>query len=78
MAIFPTIYLVGLREGRGYNVRVQKQDWRLVTAERGGIVVIRNTAEKDSVKVDFSKKVRVQIRPSLEPPPGRGKPSLLD
>ena len=78
MAIFPTIYLVGLKEGRGYNVRVQKQDWRLVTAERGGIVVIRNTAEKDSVKVDFSKKVRVQIRPSLEQPPGRGKPSLLD
>lgn len=76
-AVFPTIYLIGLKEGRGYNLRVQKGDWKLVTAERGGILRIRNTAEKGSTKVDFSKKVRVQIRPTLEPPPGRGKPSLL-
>jgi len=77
MAVLPTIYLVGLEEGRSYNLRVQKDDWKLIEAERGGIYPIRNTADKNKAKVDFSKKVRVQIRPSLQQPPGRGKPSLL-
>jgi hypothetical protein len=56
------IYVVGLREGGSYDVKVNGSRFRPYLAGRGGIVVIRNEAGKGISEIDFDKKVKVEIR----------------
>jgi hypothetical protein len=56
------IYVVGLREGGGYDVKVNGSRFRPYLAGRGGIVVIRNEAGKGIPEIDFDEKVQVEIR----------------
>jgi hypothetical protein len=58
----PAIYLVGLREGQTYEVRVNGSRRRPYRAERGGIVVIQNEVSQGVPKIEFDEKVRVEIR----------------
>lgn len=57
------IFVVGLREGETYKVKVNGAKERTYTAGRGGIVVIRNALSKGASKIDFDKKIRVRVRP---------------
>jgi hypothetical protein len=56
------IYVVGLREGSSYDVKVNGSRFRPYLARRGGIVIIRNEAGKGIPEIDFDEKVRVEIR----------------
>jgi hypothetical protein len=58
------IYLVGLREGESYDVKVNGSRFRPYPAGRGGIIIIRNEAGDGMPEVDFDEKVRVEIRAS--------------
>ncbi len=73
---FPRIYWIGLEAGRRYNLRVNRNEWRLKTAGAGGILEIADDPDSRDGRIRFDKRVRLQIRKALEEPPGRGRPSL--
>ena len=56
------IYVVGLREGETYDVKVNRSRFRPYLAGPGGIVVIRNEAGKGIPEIDFDQKVKVEMR----------------
>jgi len=56
------IYVVGLKEGETYGVKVNKAPFQNMEAGRGGILVLDNRPDKSSLKVDFDEPVQVQIR----------------
>jgi hypothetical protein len=56
------IYVVGLREGETYNVKVNGSRFRTYTAGRGGIIPIRNEAGREIPEIDFDQKVKVEVR----------------
>ena len=72
------IFLVGLRAFETYALKVGGRDARLVGAGAGGVVVLRsdpNSPKRD--RIDFRKKVRLELRPTLKPTdPRRRRPSL--
>ena len=73
--VSPRIYLLGLREGRNYDIRLNKKSWLERQAERGGILVLHNDPENGESNIDFDKKIRLEIRPGA--PPSRGKRPTL-
>ena len=73
----PRIYLVGFQERGRYNLRINKGDWLLVEADAGGIIDIHSDPAQGFEDINFSKPVKLQLRPALDPPPGRTeRPSL--
>jgi hypothetical protein len=56
------IYVVGLREGETYDVKVNGSRFQPYVAGRGGIVIIRNQAGQGVPEIDFDATVKVQIR----------------
>lgn len=72
----PRIYLVGLEGGRRYNLRINRDEWRIFSADPGGIIEVFSDPMRDIPEINFSKPVRIQIRPTLEDPPGRKPPTL--
>jgi hypothetical protein len=58
------IYIVGLREGASYDVKVDRSHFRPYVAGKGGIVVIRNEAGQGKPDVDFEQKVKIEVRAS--------------
>jgi hypothetical protein len=56
------IYVVGLREGETYEIKVNGSRFRPYVAGRGGIVVLRNEASGRKSEIDFDGKVKVAIR----------------
>jgi hypothetical protein len=56
------IYLVGLTAGETYDLKVNGGRFRPYRAGRGGIIVLRSETSDDKAKVDFDKKLRVEIR----------------
>lgn len=72
------IYLIGLRAGETYGLKVGGRPARLVQAGAGGILVLRsdpNTPKRD--RIDLRRKVRFELRPTLKPTdPRRPRPTL--
>ena len=72
------IFVVGLRAHDTYALRIDGRAPRLVTAQAGGIVVLQNdpsSPRRD--RINLSKKVRIDLRPTLKPTdPRRPRPSL--
>jgi len=72
------IFLIGLRPGEQYALKVGGRHARLFEAGIGGIYVLR--ADRASTKrdrIDLRKKVRIEVRPTLKPTdPRRPRPSL--
>ena len=72
------IYLIGLRAGDTYGLKVGGRPARLVQAGAGGILVLRsdpNTPKRD--RIDLRRRVRFELRPTLKPTdPRRPRPSL--
>jgi hypothetical protein len=59
----PVIYVVGLSEGRTYQIRIgTKGRFRPYRAVRGGIISIRSDPETQDQEIDFTKPVQVEIR----------------
>ena len=58
------IYIVGLREGTSYDVKVDRSHFRPYVAGKGGIVVLRNEAGEGKPDLDFEQKVKVEVRTS--------------
>ncbi len=72
------VYLIGLRPGDTYAVKVNNRRPVLMKAGAGGIVVIHNDpgAGKRGA-IDFAKKLRIEVKPTLKPTdPGRARPTL--
>ncbi len=72
------IYLVGLRSGETYVLKVAGRPGRLAQAGAGGILVLRADASAPKRdRIDLRRKVRIELRPALKPTaPRRGRPSL--
>ncbi len=72
------IYLIGLRPGETYSLRVAGRPARLVDAGPGGILIVRSDANAPKrERIDLRKKVRIELRPTLKPTdPRRPRPSL--
>ena len=72
------IYLIGLRAGDTYGLKVGGRPARLVQAGAGGILVLHsdpNTPKRD--RIDLRRKVRFELRPTLKPSdPRRPRPTL--
>ncbi len=72
------IYLIGLRPGEQYALKVGGRHARLFEAGNGGIHVLR--ADRSSTRrdrIDLRKKVRIEVQPTLKPTdPRRPRPSL--
>lgn len=72
------IYVIGLRAGETYGLKVGGRPARLVKAGPGGILVLRsdpNSPRRD--RIDLRKRVRLELRPTFKPTdPGRPPPSL--
>lgn len=56
------IYVVGLRQGETYEVKVNRSRFRPYLAGVGGIVAIRNEGGKEITEIEFDQKVKVEIR----------------
>ena len=72
----PRIYLIGLKSGGRYSIRVNRNDWRLVRADGGGILEIFSDPANGVPEIKFDKPVKIQLRRALEDPPGRKRPTL--
>lgn len=72
------IFLVGLRSGETYSLKINQRETRLVQAGAGGILVLRTDPTQDKRdRIDLRKRVRLQLRPTLKPTaPGRPRPTL--
>lgn len=57
------IYVLGLGEGQEFEVRINRSKPMVYTASRGGILVLDNRPDKGTLKIDFEKPVRAEIRP---------------
>lgn len=72
------VYLIGLRAGESYGLKIAGHPPRLIEAGAGGIAVIRSdpgVPKRD--RIDFRRKVRIDIQPTLKPTrAGRPRPSL--
>ncbi len=72
------IFLVGLRAFETYALKVGGRQARLVDAGAGGVIVLHsdpNSQKRD--RIDFRKKVRLDLRPTLKPTdPRRPRPTL--
>ncbi len=72
------VFLLGLRAGETYGLKVGGREARLIQAGAGGIAVLRsdpNGSKRD--RIDFRRKVRLELRPTLKPTnPNRPPPSL--
>lgn len=75
---FARIFLIGLREGETYSLKIGNREARLVQAESGGILVLssdQNAPKRN--RIDLRKRVRLQLRPTLKPTdPRRPRPTL--
>lgn len=73
-----TIYLIGLRAGEKYGLKVGGRPARLAEAGRGGILILRSDANAPKgERIDLRRKVRFELRPTLKPTdPRRPRPSL--
>ncbi len=72
------VYLIGLNSGETYAIKINNRRPRLIEAGAGGIVIIHNDpgAGKRSA-IDFAKKLRIEVKPTLKPTaPGRARPTL--
>lgn len=73
-----SIYLIGLRPGERYALKVGGRHARLFEAGHGGIYLLR--ADRSSSKrdrIDLRKKVRIEVQPTLKPTdPRRPRPTL--
>ena len=56
------IYVVGLKEGNGYEVRVNRSRAREQYAGKGGVLVIEDRPDRKSPKIDWESRVRVRVR----------------
>ena len=56
------IYVVGLEEGRSYEVRVNRSRARYQQAGKGGILVIDNRPQEGSTEIDWESRVRLRVR----------------
>ena len=74
--MMPRIYLVGLKSGGRYSIRVNRADWRLVRADPGGILEVFSDPANGVPEIKVDKPVRIQLRRALEDPPGRKRPTL--
>ncbi len=72
------IYMIGLRAGETYGLKVGGRPARLAEAEAGGILILRSDAKAPKRdRIDLRRKVRVEVRPTLKPTdPRRPRPSL--
>lgn len=72
------VYLIGLNPGEIYAIRVNGRPPQLMEAGAGGIVVIRNDPDVGKRgAIDFARKLRIEVRPTLKPTdPGRARPTL--
>ena len=72
------VYLIGLNPGETYALKINNRRPRLMEAGAGGIVVIHNdpgSGKRDAI--DFAKKLRIELKPTLKPTaPGRARPTL--
>ncbi len=72
------IYIIGLRAGETYGLKVGRRPPRLVDAGPGGILVLRSdpNAPKRN-RIDLRRKVRLELQPTLKPTdPTRPRPTL--
>ncbi len=73
------VYLIGLRGGETYGLRIGGREARLIEAGAGGVAVVHSdpgVPKRD--RIDFRRKVRLEVKPTLKPTrPGRRAPSLL-
>jgi len=73
-----TVYLIGLAEGETYGLRIAGREPRLIRAGPGGIAIVRSdpgVPRRD--RIDFRRRVRLDLQPTLKPTrPGRPPPSL--
>lgn len=58
----PVVLLIGLEAGRSLEVRLGKGDWRSFTADRAGVVVVRNDFEAKQTALKYGESVRMQVR----------------
>lgn len=58
----PAVLLVGMQPGRQLEVRVGKADWKTHTADRAGVIVVRNEFEKDQSSLKYETAVKLQLR----------------
>ncbi len=72
------LYLIGLKGGASYVLKINNRDPKIIQAGAGGIYEIRSDPLGDKrTRIDFRKKVRLQLRPAILPTdPRRQKPSL--
>ncbi|MDE0107873.1 MAG: hypothetical protein OXJ37_23040 [Bryobacterales bacterium] len=72
------IFLVGLRAGDTYGLKIGGRDARLVQASEGGIIVLQSAplANKRD-RIDLRRKVRLELRPTLKPTDPRRPPPTL-
>ncbi len=75
---YAKIYLIGLAAGETYGLRLGGREARLVQAGAGGIIVLQSdpNANKRN-RIDFRRRVRLELRPTLKPTdPRRAQPTL--
>ena len=72
------IYLIGLRAGETYGLKVGGREARLIQADAGGIIVLRNDPNADKRnRIDLRRRIRLELRPTLKPTnPRRPQPTL--
>ncbi len=72
------VYLIGLNPGETYAVKINNRRPQLMEAGAGGIVVIHNDPDAGKREaIDFAKKLRLEVKPTLKPTaPGRARPTL--
>lgn len=58
----PALLFVGLDAGKSVEIKVGKGDWRSFTADRAGVIVIRNNFEAQEANLEFGEPVKVQLR----------------
>lgn len=72
------IYVIGLRPGDSYGLKVAGRSARLVQAGKGGILVLRSDPHaRKRDRIDLSKRVRIELRPTLKPTDPRRRPPTL-
>ena len=72
------VYLIGLKPGDTYGIKINGREPKLITADPGGIVVIYNDPNADKRNIiNFQKKLKIELKPTLKPTDRRrGRPSL--